>query len=197
MKTYTITYGWNPPQYDKWRGTYRIFYNVEEKIEKREIKNPETDEVTVETYTYWLCDIVELDKDDKIVRMLRENPNSIECQRAILLLKINAYDSSKKVNNFSINGYNTWLDKATRVGLKLRFEAEERAGHTQTILWQNGVNFTLPITTALQMLDLLELYASSCYDMTQLHISTANTLSDITEIKEYNYRNGYPDKVEL
>lgn len=197
MKTYTITYGWQPPQYDRWRGTFRIFYNVEEKTEIRQHKNFETEEIIEEEYTYWLCDVVELDKDDRICRMLREAPNSLECQKAILLLKIEAYDSSDKVNSFSINGYKTWLDKATRVGLKLRFEAEQRMGRTETTLWQNGMSFLLPIEDAMIMLDSLELYASGCYDRTQAHISNANALTDVNEVKEYDYRSGYPEKVDL
>ena len=38
------------------------------------------------------------------------------------------YDSSNEVNGFYINGQELWLDKATRVGLKLRFDAEIASG---------------------------------------------------------------------
>lgn len=44
------------------------------------------------------------------------------------------YDSSPEVNIFYIDGQELWLDKATRVGLKLRFDAEIASGHTNTTL---------------------------------------------------------------
>lgn len=197
MKTYTITYGWAPPQIDRWRGTFRLFYNTEEKTEIREHKDFETGEIISEEVTYWLCDVIEFDKDSDTVRMIREGQNSLECQKHLLLLKIEAYDSSEKVNSFSIGGYDTWLDKATRVGLKLRFEAEQRMGKTETILWQDGVSFPLTISDALLMLDSLELYASNCYDTTQMHIANAKKLESVEDIKNYDHRSGYPEKIRL
>jgi hypothetical protein len=47
------------------------------------------------------------------------------------------------VNQFYIGEYATWLDKATRVGLKLRFESELAQGMTDTVLWQDGISFPL------------------------------------------------------
>ena len=44
------------------------------------------------------------------------------------------YDSSLDVNSFYIQDQQMWLDKATRVGLKLRFDAEIASGHTHTKL---------------------------------------------------------------
>ena len=82
-----------------------------------------------------------------------------------------AYDSSDAVNEFSMGGLPIWLDKATRAGLLLRFEAEAKAGRTSTTLWYNGLPFTLPLTYAQEILIALELYASACYDNTQSHIA--------------------------
>ena len=38
------------------------------------------------------------------------------------------YDSSSEVNGFYIDDKELWFDKATRVGLKLRFDAEIASG---------------------------------------------------------------------
>ena len=56
-----------------------------------------------------------------------------------------AYDSSSEVNEFSIGGIPMWLDKATRAGLLLRFEAEAKVGREETTLWNEGVSYTLPL----------------------------------------------------
>lgn len=90
-----------------------------------------------------------------------------------------------------------WLDKATRVGLKLRFDAEIASGHTNTTLWYEGTPFNLELANALQMLNAIELYASACYDNTQMHIAYVKVMEDLETLKNYDYRTGYPEKLRF
>ena len=103
------------------------------------------------------------------------------------------HDSSPEVNIFYIDGQELWLDKATRVGLKLRFDAEIASGQTNTTLWYEGIPFNLELVNAVQMLNAIELYASACYDNTQRHIAIVKSMETIDDIKFYDYRTGYPD----
>lgn len=196
----TLTWGWQPPQYEKMsNGNIRVFYYSKPNTENVEHKNPETGEVETEERTSWRCNVVELN-DKYLNTMIRENPESLECQKRLLRERIMAYDSSEHVNSFSIGGVNTWLDKATRVGLKLRFEAEKRLGKTETTLWQNDMQFPLPLVgdvTALDMLDGIELYASACYDVTQMHLANIVTLTSVEEVKKYDHTAGYPEKLKF
>jgi hypothetical protein len=105
------------------------------------------------------------------------------------------HDSSQEVNCFYIEGQEMWLDKATRVGLKLRFDAELASGQTNTTLWYEGIPFNLELVNAVQMLNAIELYASACYDNTQSHIANVKSMETIDDIKNYDYRTGYPDKL--
>lgn len=107
------------------------------------------------------------------------------------------YDSSPEVNCFYIDGQEMWLDKATRVGLKLRFDAEIASGQTNTTLWYDGIPFNLELATALQMLNAIELYASACYDNTQMHIAYVKAIESIDILKEYDYHAGYPEKLNF
>ena len=109
--------------------------------------------------------------------------------------EILAYDSSEAVNEFSIGGLPIWLDKATRAGLLLRFEAESKVGREQTTLWNNGQSYTLPLADAMQMLIALELYASECYDNTQKHLAEVAKLESIEAVESYDYTIGYPNKL--
>ena len=109
--------------------------------------------------------------------------------------EILAYDSSEAVNEFSIGGVPMWLDKATRAGLLLRFEAEAKAGRTSTTLWYNGLPFTLPLTYAQEILIALELYASACYDNTQRHIAEVQKMESKEAVESYDYTTGYPQKL--
>lgn len=107
------------------------------------------------------------------------------------------YDSSDEVNTFYMQGERMWLDKATRAGLMLRLQAEQAMGKEITTLWYGTHQFELPIVNAFQMLYALELYASQCYDNTQKHIANIEVLENIEDIKAYDYRVGYPEKLEL
>lgn len=107
------------------------------------------------------------------------------------------YDSSEEVNAFYMQGERMWLDKATRTGLLLRFQAEQAQGITDTTLWYNGQQFPLKVDQAIQMLFAIELYASACYDNTQRHLATIKELQTIEEIEGYDYTLGYPEKLRF
>lgn len=107
------------------------------------------------------------------------------------------YDSSSEVNGFYIGGQEIWLDKATRVGLKLRFDAEIESGRTDTTLWYEGISFNLELDNAVQMLNAIELYASACYDNTQAHIANVKAMEDVESLKNYDYMTGYPNKLRF
>lgn len=111
------------------------------------------------------------------------------------MAEIAAYDSSPNVNSFTIQGNEVWLDKNTRAGLKLRFEAEIAMGQTETTLWYGVLQFKIPLTQAMQMLYAIELYASVCYDNTQSHYSNVIGLSTVEEVLSYNHQTGYPEKL--
>jgi hypothetical protein len=111
--------------------------------------------------------------------------------------EINHYDSSGEVNIFYIQGLPVWLDKATRAGLKLRFEAELAMKEENTTLWYGNQNFTLQLNMAIQMLYAIEVYASKCYDNTQKHLANVEKLETLEEIMEYDYKAGYPEKLNF
>lgn len=110
---------------------------------------------------------------------------------------ITAYDSSSEVNCFYMQGIPMWLDKATRAGLMLRLEAEQAMGKDTTTLWYGSNQYSLPIGVAMQMLLAIEIYASECYDNTQRHLAAVNALESIEQVEAYDYKAGYPNKLEF
>lgn len=107
------------------------------------------------------------------------------------------YDSSEEVNAFYMRGERMWLDKATRAGLMLRLQAEQAMGKETTTLWYGATQYSLPIGVAMQMLLAIEIYASECYDNTQRHLAEVDKLETKEEIESYDYRVGYPEKLEF
>lgn len=110
---------------------------------------------------------------------------------------ITAYDSSSEVNEFNYQGVPLWLDKETRTGLAVRFNAEEMMGKTETKLWAGTVGFAMSITDGRQMLYAVENYASQCYDTTASHKASVDELKTTDEVVAYDYTVGYPSKLDL
>lgn len=109
--------------------------------------------------------------------------------------RIKEYDVSDHVNEFTLADKKMWLSKEMRVGLMNSINIEKSAKKTDTVLWFEGINYTIPIDVALQMLAQLELYALSCYNVTQQHLSEVSGLSTLEELINYDYTVGYPSKL--
>lgn len=127
--------------------------------------------------------------------MPTEPVRTIEMAKIEMVQKIYDYDASENVNAFYIGDSILWLDKDTRAGLKLRFEAESAMGITATTLWYGTTPYTLPLDIAMQILLQIECYASRCYDNTQSHYAALENLSTIEEIDAFDFTAGYPEKL--
>lgn len=110
-----------------------------------------------------------------------------------------AYDKSKDVENFTINGIDVWLDKETRTGLLLRFQSEAAMGKTETALWYNGMSFPLVIEQGIQMLYAIEVYASATYDLKEHLLVESNKLESVATILEFDAtrKNNYPAQLSF
>ena len=123
--------------------------------------------------------------------------NTLKHAKEDLRNSITEYDLSSEVNAFYMGDSVLWLDKATRAGLMLRFQAEQALGRTETTLWYGSMMFTLPIEIAFGMLYALEVYASECYDNTQRHLANVDKLNSVEEIDAYDFTTGYPKKLQF
>lgn len=114
-----------------------------------------------------------------------------------VIRKIDEYDTSVNVNSFKLNGIDVWLSKDTRVGLMNSISIEKAAGKEQSVLWFNSICVTVNCDSAIQMLSTLELYALDCYNKTAEHKVNVQSLSSIEEVRNYDYTQGYPSKLEF
>ena len=89
----------------------------QEKVVQVQIINPKEDDLFNAGWTEYI------ESKSAIDQALTETKNNV-------LL----YDSSSDVNEFYIGESSVWLDKVTRAGLKLRFEAESAVGQETTSL---------------------------------------------------------------
>ena len=117
----------------------------------------------------------------------------LEEKKQLKIKEIEKYDTSDAVNVFYVNDIPMWLDKATRVGLRLRFETEIENGLSETTLWYDDMPFKLNLEKALPMLRTIELYASQCYDVTQLNIFNVKQFTTLEEIDNFLFKEKYPE----
>lgn len=122
---------------------------------------------------------------------------TIEDIRRHKLDEIEHYDKSKEIEEFTMNGMSLWLDKYERETLDRRFNIELKNGKKESVLWKDGIAFQLVIEEALVMLDAIEMYAIATYDTTQQHLANVNMLQTIEEINNYDYHQGYPEKLNF
>lgn len=127
--------------------------------------------------------------------ILVEHEYTIPEIKSLKVAKIEDYDKSCAVNSFLLAGQQMWLDKNTRVGLMNSINIEQQSGKTDTMLWFNGVKYTIPIDTAIQMLNSLELYALNCYNVTQAHIAAVKSLETKEQIVSYDFTTDYPKQL--
>ena len=134
---------------------------------------------------------------EEIVNPKSTQEELLEQTRAIKLAELEAHDSSPNVNGFTLNGVPMWLDYATRQQLRTSIEAYQAQGIEQVTKWFGGVQFTFRTSVWLQMLNMLEVYASEALNVTESHKDAINSLGSISDIEEYDFTSGYPNKVEL
>lgn len=121
----------------------------------------------------------------------------LEQAKADKIAEITAYDKSPAVNAFYLNGEQHWLDFNLRDRV---FDGNERIaykGREETSLWLDGKCFVMPIAVAQDLICTIEVYAKDCYNVTATHQAEVNKLTTIEEVEAYNYKTGYPEKLNL
>lgn len=128
---------------------------------------------------------------------LVEPLTEVEIAASKVIKKIEDYDTSEAVNSFYLNGLQVWLNKDTRVGLMNSLTIESDKGREDSTLWFGNVCLTVNCAAAIEMLRNLEIYALACYNKTAEHKANVSALSDLNEIMNYDYTDGYPEKLSF
>lgn len=128
---------------------------------------------------------------------IREQLTELELAKKKITKAIDDYDISLEVNSFYLNGIQVWLDKSTRVGLMNSITIERSIGKETSTLWFGNIKIDVDIDKAIQMLSALEIYALNCYNKTSEHKVIVNGIDSIEEVYNYNFTEGYPEKLNF
>ena len=111
------------------------------------------------------------------------------------LTEIDNYDKSESVNSFKIGNKDLWLDASLRQQLRTSIEAYKAMNRETASKWFDGVEYTFPVDTWLQMLNALEVYAAEALNATESHKVAVKELTTIQEVEGYDITADYPEKL--
>lgn len=116
--------------------------------------------------------------------------------------QIEEYDRSSNVNSFNVtfgenNVTSAWLTPDQRSNYKNSIDAAKLVGLEEVHPMFNGIQLTIPISTAEMALAQIQLYADRCYIVTETHKSNVNALETIEEVDNYDITSGYPEKLNF
>lgn len=111
--------------------------------------------------------------------------------------EIEAYDSSEAVNSFKLNGVSVWINREDRIGTRRAIELDVESGRTESEIWLNGFRLVVNCQLAMKLLDMVGHYAYKAYNVTQAHLHEVQQLESVKEVEKYDYRKGYPEKLDL
>lgn len=130
-----------------------------------------------------------------------ENPtksaDALSVAKQTVLNELAAYDISSEINSFNVNGITAWYDKVTRVGLMNSIIIVKSLGYKTTTLWFGDTKYELDCNKAIDLLSKIEMYALDCYNRTAAHRQAIEELTDIADVLQYDFKEGYPNKLEI
>ena len=186
---------------------YKCKYIIVPKLTKEEIVNAlireeysETQELNIlrksEGKDYY--DLQQYTKKANILADKILNPSDLLNQlKNEKLIDIDNYDKSEDVNSFMYQGKIYWLPRETRVSVMNTANILKNNNIENMDLWLDTTHVQLSPDSVIQMLTQLEQYALQCYNITAQHKLKVLNLSTIDEVNSYNYKLGYPEKLQF
>ena len=115
--------------------------------------------------------------------------------------EIMSYDSSDAVNNITIKHgdeeIDYWLDMSQRARLKASVQTMKDLGHAtyRLDIRKKGISIDADADALITGINKMEEYATLCYRATTDHLNAVKALTTIDDVKNYDYKTGYPTKL--
>lgn len=127
-----------------------------------------------------------------------EYVRTLEDAKREKLHEIDSYDNSEEVNSFTINNtISAWFSSEERSGYKNSIDSAKVLGVKELSLFVGDKLITVSVEEAEYMLASIQLYADSCFMVTKRHKIEIESLESIEEVDEYNYKVGYPERLNF
>lgn len=131
-------------------------------------------------------------------KALVENIRTLEDAKQYKISEIDLYDNSSAVNGFTVNNaFTAWFTVQERLNYKQSIESAKLLGINDLAFFIGDNMLNVSVTNAEMMLAALQLYADQCFIVTKQHKLAVNALESIEEVDEYDYKTGYPEKLNF
>lgn len=108
------------------------------------------------------------------------------------------YYNSDDINLIEVQGVYVYLDPDLRFKIKERLIATKEKGIENTNLNLKSIRFeNINVDTVSKMLDEIVLQYAKAYDVEQQHEINIDSFSTIENVISYDYKSGYPAKLNL
>ena len=121
----------------------------------------------------------------------------LENSKQSKLEELQEYDSSPSVNGIIVNDLELWIPAEQRAILKTSIDAYKALSYSNvTKVWE-GIEYTASPDQWLTMINMVEVYASECFNTTARHKAAIEALTTVEEVENYDFTLNYPDKLNF
>lgn len=117
--------------------------------------------------------------------------------KRVKVAEIEAYSNSDAVNEFTFKGIKAWLTPDIRASYSTSLRAAEFMNKENLSFAIGGQVVNTSAYNARLLLAQVQLYADDTYMVTQLHKTAVMALNSIEDVLKYDYRQGYPAKLNF
>lgn len=137
---------------------------------------------------------------------LEESDNAIDVYNNVVTLEsvraqkhkeLDEYDASPSVNEFEFNGIPMWLTPVERNQLLMTLNAAKLVGKTDISVVHNGQLINLNVDNAIMLIYMIEDYARECAVHTAESHDVIDKLLDKQALREFDFTEGYPEKIRV
>lgn len=118
---------------------------------------------------------------------------TLEDAKTEKLAALKAYDASPAINSFSLGGQSMWIAPDERANYILTIAAAQEAG-IESIPF---MGLSLTTDQAIAFLKAVNLYAMQCVIVRDEHAAAINALTSIEAVDAYDFKQGYPEKLNF
>ena len=111
--------------------------------------------------------------------------------------EIEAYSNSEAVNEFTFRGIKAWLTPDIRANYSTSLRAAEFVNKETLTFEVYGQVVSTSVHNARLLLAKIQLYADETYMVAQQHKAAVMALNDIEAVLKYDYKTGYPAKLNF
>lgn len=152
------------------------------KKNKKQIINPKESDIFEDGWAEYV--VTEPSEEETLNRKKNNKKDDIEF-----------YEDSLK--GIIIDGEEVQVDTETMNKMTFRVMAESAMNKNKTSLWFNGKEYSMKVKDAVELLYNMQVYFGELFDIANNHKNNIENMQNVEEIENYDYMNGFPEKINF